>query len=257
VSSSARLLGAAILAFVLFVLAVKLLPSRAVEPVLASRGSPAPTVQASAAETSAAEPLAIPASETPPPPLTVRDLGAMLMGPQAMYAGGINLTFDVQEPGWEQFGNVYISKSFRQVNEADVIVYWTPIGGDQAWPCSPLLGDGTGLSVDDQATALRGADGVDWGYVEESADTSIGGLPAGHLRVTVRDPAGCGLGYFFDWQQSDANLAWQGPRPGDVMQIWVADVSGARVLIAAISREAAAEQAHREVQQLVDSIRFQ
>src|SRR5262245_31596237 len=109
-SSSARLLGAAILAFVLFVLAVKLLPSRAVEPVLASRGSPAPTVQASVAE-----PSPVQIAEDAPPPATVQDLGAMLMGPQSMYAGGLNLTLDIEEPGWEQFGNLYISKSFRQV----------------------------------------------------------------------------------------------------------------------------------------------
>jgi hypothetical protein len=257
VSSSARLLGAAIAAFVLFVLGVKLVPSPDVETVAASRASrlsPAPPTQPTL-ESVTPTPQRTPA---PPPTLTtIRDVGAMLMGPQTVQVGGVELTFDVPEPGWEQFGNVYISKSFRNVSKSDVVIYWTPIEGDVAMPCSPLVGPASGLSVEDQAVALRGAEGLDWDHVNESGTAWIGGQPAGYLTATVREASGCGPGYFFDWEQVAGGMAWEGPMPGDVIRLWVSDVGGTRVLIEAMAREGVLATAGRELDQIVGSIRFQ
>ena len=246
VSSSERLLAAAIAAFALFVLGVKLLPNRAIEPAAASRGSPSPTVQPSAIEVSTA-------SSTRG---TVRDLGPMLMGPQIVSVGGVELTFEVPSPGWEQFGDLYIAKSFTTDNEPDALIYWTPIEGDIAGPCSALVGPATGLTIEDQAVALRGADGLDWGYVEPSGKGSIGGLPAGYLDVRVGEAAGCGHGYYFDWQQVDGGLAWAGPRTGDEIRVWVVDVNGRRIIVQAVMRAEAVEAAGPDLDQIVGSIRF-
>jgi hypothetical protein len=124
-------------------------------------------------------------------------------------------------------------------------------------PCSPLVGPASGLSVEDQAVALRGADGLDWDYRDDSSTASIGGQPAGYLTATVRDESGCGRGYFFDWEQVAGGMAWEGPMPGDVIRLWVTDVGGTRVLIEAMARQGVLETARRELDQIVGSIRFQ
>lgn len=246
-SSSERLLGAAVAALILFVLGVKLIPSRAVEPVAASRGSPSPTAQATVT------PMATP---SPTPPL-VRGLGAIPMGPQTVTVHGVELHFDIPTPGWEQFDNLYISKSFTDLNAADAMIYWTPIEGDLARPCSSLLGPVDALSVEDQALALRGADGVDWDSSQQSGEGSIGGQPAGSIEVTAGERPGCGLGFYFDWQQTISGLDWHGPGSGDFMRVWITDLHGGRAFIAAITRADATETARPELDQIISSMTFQ
>ncbi len=81
--------------------------------------------------------------------------------------------------------------------------------------------------------------------------------------VVVREDRGCDPGYFFAWGAPPGGAMWERTEVGDRIQVWVVDVNGALLFIAAETHrlEAAMTEADwttldQQIQEIVDSIEF-
>ena len=180
-----------------------------------------------------------------------------VLGPDPMTVEGIPLSFTVPPSGWERFGSISLNKSTHGPQGAEGIIYWTgfPVGA-YADPCSPLSSLQADASVADLAAAVAKAPGTE--LVSGPNDVIVGGHAATNLVVTVREDLGCDPGYFYAWDYSDHRGAnWSKTDVGDRIQVWIVDVDGTRLFIAGETHPDASPELAREIQQIVDSIRFE
>ena len=116
---------------------------------------------------------------------------------------------------------------------------------------------GRGLIASAPGTAL----------VSAPQDVTVGGYPAKHVVVVVREDAGCDPGFFYNWKAQTGGAMWGNTVPGDRISVWLVQV-GARLLFiagethqnlspgVAIS-DLGAPVSSRRFQQIVDSIQFE
>jgi hypothetical protein len=173
---------------------------------------------------------------------------------------GVPLSFRVPAAGWEPFGTISINKSIVGPQGAEAIIFWTsfPDGDDahpdDADPCDNLLSPPVGPTASDLAAAVSTAPGTE--LVAGPSDVTVGGLPAKHVVLTVRDDVGCDPGYFYTWQDMWWGALWPMTGVGDTIRVWIVDVRGTLVFIEAETNEQADSDLEREIQQIVGSIRF-
>jgi hypothetical protein len=74
--------------------------------------------------------------------------------------------------------------------------------------------------------------------------------------VRVREDVGCDPGFFFTWAPPDGGAFWLDTLPGDTIRVWIVDVNGTHFVIEAETRPNAGPEVEQEIQQFVDSIRF-
>ena len=100
---------------------------------------------------------------------------------------------------------------------------------------------------------------------------TVGGRPAQHVVLTVREDLGCEPGYFFSWRPRNVVLGCVLARQssvGDTIRVWIVDVGGTRLFIEAVTKErhavtkepvASAElrKVEQEITKIVRSIRFE
>ena len=153
---------------------------------------------------------------------------------------------------WERFGSTSINKYISGGQDAEAIIFWNTLPSDEnANPCAPLLG----ASAADLAAAVASAPGTE--LVAGPSDVTVGGRAAKHVVVTVREDVGCDPGFFFTWPASDGGAFWLETVPGDTIRVWIVDVDGTHFVIEAETRPNAGSDVEQEIQQFVDSIRFE
>jgi hypothetical protein len=116
----------------------------------------------------------------------------------------------------------------------------------------PCHGDSvavSGSSIDDLAAALATIPGMS---AELPMDTTIGGLPAKVVTLTVDPDPPCDIDSFWLFGQTSLH-----PNSVDsIIRFWITDVDGQRYTF--LTDQASADaQNEREIQQIVDSIRFE
>jgi hypothetical protein len=168
---------------------------------------------------------------------------------------GVALSFRVQEGVWLQFGTISINKSIVGPQGAEAIVFWTSFPeGDIADPCARLLGPSVGPTAANLAAAVSTAPGTK--LVTGPSDVTLGGHPAKHVVLTVREDVGCDPGYFYTWHDVRWASLWPETQIGDTIRVWIVDVGGTLLFVEAETTEQASAELVREVQQIVGSIRF-
>ncbi len=170
---------------------------------------------------------------------------------------GVSFSFDVPTGGWEQFGTISINKSTVGPQGAEAMIFWTgfPDGGDAgAAPCGALLRGDVYPTAASVAAAVSIASGTE--LVAGPSDVTVGGLPAKHVVVTVREDLGCDPGYFYTWQDVWWGALWPETRAGDTIQVWIVDVGGTLLFIEAETNPDASPTLVNEVEQIIGSIRF-
>jgi hypothetical protein len=85
---------------------------------------------------------------------------------------------------------------------------------------------------------------------------TLGGHPAKFVWLKVRNDFGCDPGFFFTWQDPWGGALWPTTAAGDTMRIWIADVDGTLLVIAAATSEQATLRLKNEMYWIVQSIRF-
>jgi hypothetical protein len=142
------------------------------------------------------------------------------------------------------------------------MLFWDP-ANVYADPCAQVpLSPPTGPAAADLAKAIAAEHGR---YLTGPLDVTVGGRAAKTLVLTLPDTLGCVPKDFYLWygeSEGDQCLGTNAcgryaTAPGDTIRVWVVDVDGARVFIEAETRKDAGPELQREIQQIVDSIRFE
>ncbi len=156
---------------------------------------------------------------------------------------------------WERFGSTSINKYISGGQDAEAIIFWNTLPSDKNTNrCAPLVG----ASLADLAAAVASAPGTE--LVAGPSDVTVGGRAAKHVVLTVREDVGCDPGFFFTWPAWDGGAFWLETVPGDTIRVWIVDVDGTHFVIEAETQPEAGseiEQVEQEIQQFVDSIRFE
>ncbi len=204
---------------------------------------------------------------------------------QSLTVDGVPLSFSVPNGGWapgiqrKAFGvslradTLYIAKGTAGGQRAEAVVFWTTYpGGVNTGPCHNLLSQPIAA---DLASAMATAPGTD--LVTGPSNVTLGEHEAKHLVLTIREDLGCDPGYFFTWPDECEGTCWISTQVGDRIEVWVVEVDGRRLVIEAETTrqgvyvldrggtrrfieettEYSDEELQRELQQIVESIRFE
>ena len=166
--------------------------------------------------------------------------------------------------GWERFssistrkspgGPISLNKSIVGPQGAEAIIYWTSFpDGDYADPCVRLLKRSIGRSAAKLAAAVSTSPGTK--LVERPSNVTLGGHPAKHVVLKVRESVGCDPGFFYTWQEVFGGAFWRTTDVGATIRVWIVAVGGTRLFIAAATTDEGAKL-ERQVRQIVESIRF-
>lgn len=112
-----------------------------------------------------------------------------------------------------------------------------------------------GSSAADLAAAVSTAPGTK--LVTGPSHVTLGGRPAKHVALTVREKVGCDPGFFYSWRDVNGGALWPTTGVGDTIKVWIADVDGTRLFIEAETTKQAVGGLEHEVQQIVESITFE
>jgi hypothetical protein len=175
---------------------------------------------------------------------------------------GVTFSFRVPTTvGWERFRSISSDKSAGgpiSINKsigAEAIIFWTSFPhGDYADPCAHLLSPPVGPSTADLAAAVSTAPGTE--LVTGPSDVTVGGRAAKHVVLTVRENVGCDPGFFYTWRDVYGGALWTTTRVGDTIRVWIVDVDATRLFIEAETTRQADPDLEQEIQQIVESIRF-
>jgi hypothetical protein len=188
---------------------------------------------------------------------------------QTRTVAGVRLSFRAPSPDWTpgpierlpdgggfRNGSLYVSKDTAGPQNAEAVVFWTGFpDGDHADPCANLLSPPNGPGAAELAAAVARAPGTE--LVTGPSDVTVGGRPAKHVVVIVREDLGCDPGFFFTWHDERWGPFWAGTNVGATIRVWIIDVGGTRLVIEAETTGEAGSELVREIRQLVRSIRFE
>jgi hypothetical protein len=176
-------------------------------------------------------------------------------GRYSLTVEGVPFSFSVPTPGWERFGSISLNKSTVGPQGAEAMIYWTGFPeGIYADPCGHLRSASVGPSAAELAAAVSMAPGTT--LVTGPSDVTVGGRAAKHVVITVREDVGCDPGFFYTWQDAEEGALWPMTDVGDTIRVWIVDVDGTRLFIAGETKTAAGSELEQEIQQIVESIRF-
>jgi hypothetical protein len=190
-----------------------------------------------------------------PSPVGIGSIKRLPGGENALNVDGVPFSFIVRRRGWVRFDGISINKSTIGPQGAEAIIFWTGLpDGDHADPCTHLLGPSAWSPGGDLAGAISAAPGTE--LVTGPSHVVVGGRPAEHVVLTVRDDVGCDPGFFYAWNGVDAGPFWSKTAVGSTIRVWIVDVADTRLFIEAATTKQAGSDLVKEVHQIVRSIRF-
>lgn len=179
--------------------------------------------------------------------------GPLARGRHARTVGDVPFSFRVPASGWQWMGRISINKSVVGPQGAEAVIFWTSFpDGDYADPCANLRP--VRRSAAELAAAVARAPGTE--VVTGPSDVTVGGRAAKHVKLRIRQNLGCDPGFFFTWQAVEGGALWLETNVGDTIRVWIVDVEGTRLFIEAETTRQASLDVEREIQEIVDSIRF-
>jgi hypothetical protein len=190
-----------------------------------------------------------------PPPI-----GYVSTDRHAVVADGVALSFAMTQVDWESH-EYYLSKSDRGSQGAEGIILWAgfPVS-DRYEPCFDLLGRSDDPSVDDLAFAVSTVAGTD--DIVGPLDVTVGGRAAKFVSFFVSYRAldnlrVCSPGFFYSWETGNLGAMWDYWLPGDTVRVWIVEVDGRILIIEGATHWNAGPELEQEIQQIIDSIRFE
>lgn len=180
--------------------------------------------------------------------------GDYTIGTHALPVDGIAVSFSIPSRGWEPYEGFLIAKSIVRGQAAEGIVFWAAFpNGLAADPCGSLSYP-IGRTPNLVAEAVARDPGVD--VVTAPLDVTVGGRPAKHVVVQVREDFGCDPGYFYNWNAQTGGALWPETRAGDTIRVWAVDVDDTLLFIGALTNPQANANLERQIEQIVGSINF-
>ena len=234
----AKLAIAAAAVVVLAVAAINFLPRGGVG---GSGASPSPSPSAKPSPTTAAV--------FPPS-------GALTIGRHSMTRNGVPLSFNVATAGWVSNSDWGIDSPVGVGPEGAGFIFWiqTPVGVF-ADPCANRKGPPLASSAADLAAAVAKVPGTD--LVSGPSDVTVGGRPAKQVVITIREDIGCAPSSFYLWYAPQEDLARYATQVGSTIRTWIVDVDGKLVWFDGETYKGAGPKPAQQLQDIVDSIKFE
>jgi hypothetical protein len=187
--------------------------------------------------------------------------GPLAIGRHSLTEEGVPLSFSLPTSGWSVDTNGFIVKDTGAAGDEAAFLFWSPVN-IYPDPCTRApLSPPAGPSAADLAAAISTAHGTD---ATEPSDVTVDGRAAKYVVLTVPENSDC-VSHFYLWYNDcagdpSANAAGcyrYATDLGDTLRVWIVDVNGARLSIEAETRKVAGPEIEQEIQQIVDSIRFE
>lgn len=181
----------------------------------------------------------------------------------------------LSESEWDAYPHpASVNRSVWGPQGAEAIVFFTGFpDGEYADPCANLLTSPPSQSAADLAATVAAAPGTE--LVTGPSDVTVGGHPAKHVVLTVREDLGCDPGFFYTWKAGQGGALWTTTDEGATIRVWIVDVGGTLLFIEAetVSQRVAIPRSRasrdfrsfeiaawndlaRQINQIIDSIRF-
>jgi hypothetical protein len=183
--------------------------------------------------------------------------GPLELGRHTFTSGGLRFSVDIQTTGWVSNGQFAIDREAGITADGAGFILWpatTPIGVF-ADPCTSTEGPVIGPSPGDLAAAVAALPGTD--LVEAPTDVTVGGYPAKHVAITVREDIGCVPTQFYMWYGSGPDDARYATELGSTVQSWIIDVNGTIAWIDGETYKGAGPEPVQLIQQVIDSVQFE
>ena len=196
-------------------------------------------------------------SPSPTPAAVFPPAGELAIGRHSMTLAGVPLSLSVPTSGWISNGDFGIDKSTGVTADGAGFIFWviqTPTGVF-ADPCADVKSPPVGPSPADLAAAVATVPGTD--LVSGPSDVTVGGYPAKHVVLTVREDVDCNANDFYLWYAPRSDLARYATALGSTIRVWIIDVDGTLVWIDGETYKDAGPQPGQQIQQIVDSIQFE
>jgi hypothetical protein len=182
--------------------------------------------------------------------------GELAIGRHAVTIDGVSFSFEVKMPDW--FSNPSNTGGWIQRGADNATTpAWMPMWSvDNVYsdPCAHTeLSPAVGLTAADLAAALSMIPGTD---AIGPTDITVGGLPAKRVVLTVRSDVGCDAEDFYLWLEQGSGPRYPSLLPTTI-RVWIVDVDGERIFIESELLAGAAPELDQEIDQIVESIRFE
>jgi hypothetical protein len=240
-SNLARLAIAAAAVVVVAVVGINLLPGRGGVggPAVSPSPSPSPTPSPSPVPT--------------PPTFAFPPAGDLAIGRHALTLSGIPFSLEVAVSGWNSNGDFAIDKGHFPATWAGGFIIWSNAAdGIFTDPCRLVEGPPVGPSAADLADALATVPGT---TATGPSDVTVGGYPAKLVVITIPEDPGCTAESFYLWWDSTTSGRYASVL-GSTIRVWIIDVNGTLIQIDGETPPGASPALERELEQIVESIRF-
>ncbi len=239
----AKVAIAAAAVVVIAVIGLNLLPMDGGIGGSAAAPSPSPTPRLSASPT--------PRAAFPPK-------GELAVGARHHLTGGrVPYSLTVPTSGWISNGEWGIDKGTGFGPDGGGFILWpeeSPVGV-YADPCASTTAPPVGASAAKLAAAVAKVPGTD--LVSGPTDVTVGGYPAKHVVLTIREDIDCAPNAFYLWYGPGSANARYASEKGSTVRVWIVDVDGKIVWIDGETYKGAGPGPGEEIQQIVDSIQFE
>jgi hypothetical protein len=242
VNTYAKLLIAAAAVVVVALVGYNLLPATS-GPGGPPAVSPSPSASASPSLESSSTPAAFPPE------------GELAVGRHSVTLEGVPFSFTVPS-GWTSNGIFGIDKATGIGPDGAGFIFWddAPVGVFSD-PCGSVKAAAAGPSASDLAAAVASVPGLD--VVSGPTDVTVGGYPAKHVVVTVREDVDCVANDFYLWYAPSADQARFATGLGSTIRVWIIEVDGKHVWIDGETYKGAGPEPGQEIQGIIDSIQFE
>jgi hypothetical protein len=230
-----------------------------------------PDSEEGVAEVAHVNPTSAPASSpvgTPPPspahpsapsrPTTpIPPAGRLAIGRHPLILAGTPLSFELATSDWISNGVFGIDKAAGVVADGAGLILWTnEADGLFADPCAGRRAPTVGPTIADLADAVAAVPGT--ALVSGPSDVTVGGRPAKLVVLSIPADLGCAAEEFYLWYDaSKPDVARYATEIGSTIRVWIIDVDGRRIQIDAETYDGAGPGPEQEIQQIIDSIRFE
>jgi hypothetical protein len=182
--------------------------------------------------------------------LTESGIEFSLEVPDGWYSSGLNCSVCTKDAGWLERGSG---------PDGDPSTAWMPIwhiDGVYTDPCAHTPGP-EATSAAELAAAVAALPGTD--VVTAPENVTVGGHPAKHVVIKVRDDIDCAAGTFYMWyEDTGANDYRWASVLGQTNHVWIIEVEGVgRVWVEAETYKGASPALEQEIQAMIDSIQFE
>ena len=180
--------------------------------------------------------------------------GPIEAGRHSMVRSGKSLSVGMPA-GWTSHLGFRIHTASGQA----AFIFWTdPPVNVYADPCAQEpLDPPAGDTPAELAAAVSSIPGTD--LVDGPTDVTIGGHPAKHVTIRVRDDIDCPPGEFLVWyNEVDGQMGGRYPDAvGDTINVWIIDVDGTIVWIDGSWAKGSPPTRQRDMEQIIESIQFE